>query len=561
MLSRLFFARRSSSLALVPVIALLITGLWNLGTIAPPLAAAKPVDDEASDDEMPEETKPGKAKSSSAKSKTSKSKTSKVAPKTKTTDKASARKALKYALEEGRRYVYEVEIAVDLGDSSQTIVGQSTYQVKSVGDDEIVLAHQSNLVRHVLPKAGTVRFRDPRHRGAFSGPPGLVNGPGEVTIDPYGKVKKNTGNSPLPFLLGETSTLVLEPLSPEGEARWEIVNDLAVGTRKQPSGGPGARSQAMRRAIRGESEQKQYVSSATEKTEYQRAGTKGDLVTIKRHSQLASAGGGDTGVPAWERESQGEITFDTKAGAPKKAEFKDTIKVTIGEISASVPVTVSYRLLSDAEIAKLEKQAADAKAAHEAAEAERNRPVDNAEVKKLLVDLKSPDKRRAALDRLAKGPANDQQPQVAKALAKLLGDPDNGVVKMAVVALGVWGTTDNVPALVKLFDEEDVFLKSDVMKTLAKLPSEPAAEALAKQLPFDRGNASRSLIEMGAVAEAAVIPYLEDRDEAVRKEACKILGEIGSSKGAAALEKFVKDARRGEINDGKRALKQISARE
>jgi hypothetical protein len=387
-----------------------------------------------------------------------------------------------------------------------------------------------------------------------------MNGPGEVTIDPFGKVKKNTGNSPLPFLLGETSTLVLEPLSAEGEAKWEVVNDLSVGTR-QPSGGPGGRSQAMRRAIRGEPESRQYTSSATEKTEYQRGSAKGELVSIKRHSQLASAGGGDTGVPAWERDSQGEITFDAKAGVPKKGSFKDTLKVTIGEISATVPLTVSYRLLSDTELAKLNKQAAEARAAHEAAEAERNRPVDDAEVKKLLTDLKSPDKRRKSLDRLAKGPANDQQPQVAKALAKLLGDPDNGVVKMSVVALGVWGTSDNVPALVKLFDEEDVFLKSDVMKTLAKLPSEQAAEAVAKQLPFDRGNASRSLIEMGPVAEAAVIPFLEDRDEGVRKEACKILGEIGSAKSAAALEKFVQDARRGEKDDGKRALKQITARE
>jgi hypothetical protein len=423
-----------------------------------------------------------------------------------------------------------------------------------------VREHHANLVRHVQPKAGTVRFRDPRHRGAFSGSQNFFGGGGELTIDAFGKLKKYTGQSPLPFLLGEASMLVIEPLSPEGEAKWEVASDLAVGTRQQP-GGPGARSQAMRRAIRGEPEPRQYTSSATEKTEYQRGSARGELVSIKRHSQLTSAGGGDTGVPAWDRESQGEITFDTKAGAPRKGSFKDTLKVTIGEISATVPLVVSYRLLSDAELAKLEKQAAEAKAAHEAAEAERNRPVDNAEVKKLLGDLKSPDKRRAALDRLAKGPVNDQQPQVAKAVAKLLGDPDSGVVKAAVVVLGVWGTTDNVPALVKLFDEEDVFLKSDVMKTLAKLPCEQAAEAVAKQLPNDHGNASRSLIEMGPVAETAVIQYLEDRDEAVRKEACKILGEIGSSKSAAALEKFVKDARRGEINDGKRALKQITARE
>ena len=282
---------------------------------------------------------------------------------------------------------------------------------------------------------------------------------------------------------------------------------------------------------------------------------------IKKHLDLKSSkAAADTGIPTLEKTSDGEITFDTKSGAAKKSTFKEVLLVSVANSQVKVPLTVSYRLLSAAEVAKLDKEAADLKAKIEAEAAERNRPLDDGDVRQALAELKSPDKRRAAAERLAKGPPNDQRDKVAKALATLLKDPDNGIRKAAALALGVWGTTDNVPALIKLLDDDDVFLKSDVMKALAKLPDDKGAEAVAKQLPFDRGNASRSLQTMGPLAEPQVIPYLDDRDEGVRTEACKILAAIGSAKSVEALEKLSKKSKHGDAREAEKAIKQIASR-
>ena len=191
----------------------------------------------ASSDEMPDDAcAPAKSKPN-AKPKAAKS------DKASNAEQKSAAKegaALKYAFKEGERYVYEVEIAADFGDSVKTISGRSTYTVKSADEDQIVLDHEGRLVAHDQSRGGQSRFRDPRHRGAFNNFPATFGGPGQVTIDTSGNVIKNTSQAQLPFLLGSLATLVLEPFSPEGKSTWEVSNDLAVGSApKKATKAPG----------------------------------------------------------------------------------------------------------------------------------------------------------------------------------------------------------------------------------------------------------------------------------------------------------------------------------
>ena len=87
----------------------------------------------------------------------------------------------------------------------------------------------------------------------------------------------------------------------------------------------------------------------------------------------------------------------------------------------------------------------------------------------------------------------------------------------AVRALAVWGGSENVPTLIKLLNGNDKSLRSDLIRTLGALGDERGAKAVAKQLPADRGNASQALIKMGQVAEPFVTPYLQDRDQGLRR--------------------------------------------
>jgi hypothetical protein len=540
-------------------------------------AIARPAADEeetpaAAGEEMPDEdSTPPKKSKSTAKAKTSKSakspaKANAISAKAKTKSAVkSAGSPLKYGFSAGEKYVYEVQVEVDFGDSTRTLSGHSTYTVKSADDDEIVLEHDGTLVGREQKRGGPTRF-DPRHRGAFASLPNHYAGRGEVTIDTSGKVLKNTSQVQLPFLLGPLATLVLEPLSPQGEPTWQTSSDLAVGSKAQPSrSGPGSMRTRSRISTRGapQPQTPAFVSAANESAQYKRGAAKGDLVKITKHLELKSTQApADTGIPTLEKTSDGEIIFDNKAGVPKKTNIKESLQVTLGSIQGKVPLTLTCRLLSAEEVAKLDQEAADNRAKLEAAEAERNRPLNDDDVRQALADLKSPDKRRSAADRLAKGPASEQREKVAKALGTLLKDPDDGMISSAAKALSIWGTPESVPPLVKILNNsENVFVKSDVMKTLGELKDERGAEAIAKQLPFDRGNASRALQAIGPAAESHVIPYLEDRDGGVRGEAAKILGAIGTQKSVPALEKLAKSGKVFEARDAEKAIKQIESRE
>ena len=135
---------------------------------------------------------------------------------------------LNYAFKEGQRYVYEVEIVLDLGDSTRTIAGYSTYTVKRADEDEAVLEHDGTLTTRSQSQGGRARF-DPRHRAAMSSFPSTFGGRGELTVGASGAVIKNTSNgTQLPFLLGPLSTLIVEPLSPDNEPTWKVSDNLAV---------------------------------------------------------------------------------------------------------------------------------------------------------------------------------------------------------------------------------------------------------------------------------------------------------------------------------------------
>ena len=187
---------RSLPAAALVVWAVICLGPADCASGAKPSAASS--DEEMADEDSQPSVKP-KAKSKSTKSsaatKSAKDKKDKAGA-----SKPAARR-LEYAFKEGEKYVYEVEIVLDLGDTVRTISGLSTYKVKRADDEEMVLEHDGRLVTRSHTRGGQPRF-DHRHHAGISSFPGSFGGAGELAISSSGEVIKNTSLAQLPCLLG-----------------------------------------------------------------------------------------------------------------------------------------------------------------------------------------------------------------------------------------------------------------------------------------------------------------------------------------------------------------------
>jgi hypothetical protein len=136
-------------------------------------------------------------------------------------------------------------------------------------------------------------------------------------------------------------------------------------------------------------------------------------------------------------------------------------------------------------------------------------------------------------------PIEQWRSDVTQAVEPLMRDSNAGLRDAAIRAMGVWGTTDNVPSLLKLLEQVDRGTRMSAMEALGRIPDERSAKALAKWVvdTSSRNKAAMALKRMGPVAEDAVIGLLADGDHQVRYQACNILGEIGGAKSIEAIAK------------------------
>jgi uncharacterized Tic20 family protein len=157
------------------------------------------------------------------------------------------------------------------------------------------------------------------------------------------------------------------------------------------------------------------------------------------------------------------------------------------------------------------------------------------------------------------------QAEIAKALERLLTDPDKNLQKAAMKALVTWATTDNVPTIIAVVQNDQfnaIEARHSGMEALARLKDERGVAPVAQRLPnvHDRSHASKALIAMGPVAEKEVAKYLETNDIGVQREACRILKAIGTKASIPALEAASRSKNRQVAAAAKDALNTVKAR-
>jgi serine/threonine protein kinase len=160
-------------------------------------------------------------------------------------------------------------------------------------------------------------------------------------------------------------------------------------------------------------------------------------------------------------------------------------------------------------------------------------------------------------------PIAEERAAVTGVLEPLLNDPDHFTRQAMIRALGVWGTRENIPALVKMFEHTDVFTRRAAIIALGNIKDERSAEAIAARLedPLNRPVASETLQKMGPLAETAAARMIEHKDWTIRLTVCQILKVIGTKKSIPALETAVKDSNGLVVGEAKAALQVLQARE
>jgi hypothetical protein len=113
----------------------------------------------------------------------------------------------------------------------------------------------------------------------------------------------------------------------------------------------------------------------------------------------------------------------------------------------------------------------------------------------------------------------------------------------AVRVLTVWGTTEEVPYLLRLLDDTDYGVQEAVIVALGKMKDIRAADMLALRLnSAQRGIAGEALKEIGPAAEGIVREQLKSTDRNARIEAIKVLKVIGSSASQKDLIELANDS-------------------
>ncbi|MGA2035134.1 MAG: SHD1 domain-containing protein, partial [Thermoguttaceae bacterium] len=450
---------------------------------------------------------------------------------------ADAPPKLRYGFQKDQQYAYDVKVAIDMPQETISYDGVLTYTMLSATDKQFVWKCTGNLPEKITAKegAGTRRPRLGRRPGPPSfpsafrhfGPFGQPRPPEGTTLDRCGTLVVEGNFHAMPCLLGWQELLVIEKLPEDPKATWDKKTDLLAVEKEQattPFGHP---------LPFGETETKR---GAVEQINFAVSQSSGDTVRVsKKYSfKTVAAAGGSLQI---DMSGDGEFAFDLKAGAIKSLSMKYKILIGENNVSVTLPTTLSYRLLTAAELA--EKKRKDEQAAAALAEAQKPKAISTADRSKLLADLRStaPMVARQAAQRLSKSIADDSVADVSRALVRAMKSGDDWLKADCLAALEVWATPQAEAAVIDASTSKSFLVRNPAVKLLGKKFKSPAAaEAVAAQFPQCRMDVAAALKAMGPVAERAALPFLADRDVWVRSDAVGVLGEVGGAKSLAALK-------------------------
>lgn len=439
---------------------------------------------------------------------------------------------------------YSVTIEFRGESGKETLSGNIITFTRPAGSNVISFSFRGNLLPRRDSMGMSYNGRPPR----WMQPINLSDG-GEILMDPQGHVFRTSGDFPLPLPLGSVAQLFVPAVPDKAVSKWEFVDELPAldeplglgpmrGFGLLPSGysmysmyGPGST---------------RNLSAVIMLTQQTKAEIKSNTLTtaiIKRRLTWDSPllAGAEPRISASE---EGTQTFDNTQGFLRSAE---------AEFQALLNSDTSTRRTT----AKLKIQLLEGKEREAALTPLLNRPtIDPAsgqmisrkltgeELQKIFAELQSDDdaKRRTAASRLQSAELVNPPRALLDYLTNHLFNAESPLRLAAVRIIADFGSTENVPDLIRLLKNGESSYSYSAARGLGRLKDPRAIEPLVECIAAggsEAYQASSALDNFDAGAEDAVLGLLKEKNTGTKRTACNILRKLGTTKSIELLKDLV----------------------
>ncbi|MBN2291964.1 MAG: hypothetical protein JXM70_06030 [Pirellulales bacterium] len=338
---------------------------------------------------------------------------------------------LRYAPKANEKFAYKVEITADMPDKIETSNGTISYEVKSIGN-ALKFDYSGGLHRTTKAKESAhIGFAVPVFPPDFgfgSIHRGLGHTTNRISLTPRGEVNSLEGTSQLPYLLGNLSLLIFEPLAEKDQKTWTSDKGISVSETKS--------SRFPRPPSFWHGNRPERTTTGSESSTFTHQSDKGDIAIFRKTYHLQTA----KEKKSFAINANGTWTFNRRRNMPQSLDCKYNIVYKDDNVTTNIPVTVKYNLLSEEELAKYEKEQEELRkkteAEHKKLLAEQKAPITPEERRRILKELKTNDRHQllTLLGKLAqKEPREDQV--IAKAIMPLLKHSSSMVSSRAADAL------------------------------------------------------------------------------------------------------------------------------
>ena len=479
---------------------------------------------------------------------------------------AARASALRYRLPEGVTNLYSVQIEVRGENGNETLAGNLWVAPRLVTSNILGLSLRGTL----LPKRDPSNpMRPPIMYGSGGNYPRWsmpisLHEPAELQFDDCGRVLRLSGDYALPIPLGTLAQAFVEPLPAKSESRWESTDNLAVldeplslgpALSFMPTPPYGMSYYAGPMGSRGSM---YALVPVTRKVRYEIKSSAGGQVTIAKRLSLDSLlqFGSE---PRLSASGEGEFVLDQETGLLRRAELQCKAVANSDTVTRRTTVTLKLKLLEGAE-----REAAQQPGPNQTGQTPKK--LNREEIQKIMDDLKSNEgsARSMAASKLQSSELTEVPSGLLELMTGFLDQEDSLLRGAAAKVIADYGTAEHVPVLLKLLKDSESFSRYNIIRGLGRLKDKRAAEPLAALIASggsDAYQAVEALSKIGADAEEAVLPLLQERHNETKRQACKVLKDVGTKKSLEPLRELMLSTDRTLSEAAGEAVRAIMARQ
>jgi len=185
------------------------------------------------------------------------------------------------------------------------------------------------------------------------------------------------------------------------------------------------------------------------------------------------------------------------------------------------------------------------------------------EIDEALADLQDPDNDIAlmAAEDLARMKPGVNRMIIAQRLGAQAMRPDHGVQTAVARAMNVWGTAEQVPVMIQVLDGPNNQARRAAFDFVVPFNDPRATPAIVRFFRDNpQPNISDAVRQMGASAESELLPLLNDKNLAVKRETIKLLTDVGTQKSIASLQAVATGTNAALRMPAQEAINSINAR-